>query len=314
MLDLAIVGGGPAGLCAGLYAARGGVKNVVLFEPNMPGGQITQSSEIENYPGQFEVVSGLELMQNWLPQAQKFGLKHEAEEIASVAKNANGSFKLTSAGAKTIEAKAVVFATGSVPKKAGFEGEDEFFGRGVSVCATCDGFFYRGKEVAVIGGGDAALEEAIYLAKTCKKVYLIHRREGFRAAPATIERVKAEPNLELVLNAKPVKILGDAQSGVTGLKVAVESKGERDINAPGVFVFVGRSVKNEPLKTAEGGFICATNDKGEVLVDLKMQTDVEGLFAAGDIRADSPKQVVCAASDGAIAALSAIDYLERERR
>ncbi|MDR0665396.1 MAG: thioredoxin-disulfide reductase [Helicobacteraceae bacterium] len=313
MLDLAIIGGGPAGLTAGLYAARGGVKNVVLFEPAMPGGQITQSSEIENYPGKLEVISGMEFMQSWLPQAQKFGLKHESDEIARVAKSDQGIFILTTSGGKTIEAKAVIFATGSVPKKIGFEGEDEFFGRGVSVCATCDGFFYRGKEVAIIGGGDAALEEAIYLAKTCKKVYIIHRREGFRAAPSTVERAKAEQNIEFVLNAKPIKILGDSQNGVTGVKVAIDSKGEIDINVPGVFVFVGRSVKNEPLKDQKGGFICATNDKGEVIVDLKMRTNLEGFFVAGDVRADSPKQVVCAASDGAISALSAIEYLERKR-
>ncbi|MDR2639735.1 MAG: FAD-dependent oxidoreductase [Helicobacteraceae bacterium] len=310
MLDLAIVGGGPAGLTAGLYASRGGVKEVVLFELGIAGGQITQSSEIENYPGQFEAIGGLEFMQNWLPQAQKFGLKYETEEIVSVAKN-GGVFELKSAEGKTIAAKAVIFATGSVPKKAGFAGEEEFFGRGISVCATCDGFFYKGKETVVIGGGNAALEEAIYLAKICKKVYLIHRRDSFRAAPATIDRAKAEPNLELVLNAKPIKVLGDAKNGVTGIRVAIDSKGEIDINAPGIFVFVGRSVKNEPLKDGKGGFICATNDRGEVLVDLRMRTNLDGFFAAGDIRADAPRQVVCAAGDGAVAALSAIEYLEQ---
>ncbi|MDR2034205.1 MAG: FAD-dependent oxidoreductase [Helicobacteraceae bacterium] len=312
MLELAIAGGGPAGLTAGLYAARGGIKEVVLFEFGMTGGQITQSSEIENYPGQLEVIGGLELMQNWFPQAQKFGLKLESEEIVRVSKNADGSFRLTTRSAKTIDAKAVVFATGSVPKKADFEGENEYFGRGVSVCATCDGFFYKNKEVVVIGGGDAALEEALYLAQICKKVYLIHRRDSFRAAPPTIERLKTAPNLEPILNAKVVRAIGDAKEGINGVIVSIAGKGETTLNATGVFVFVGREVKNEALKDEKGGFICAVNEKGEIAVDLKMQTSVKGLFAAGDVRADSPKQVVCAASDGAIAALSAIAYLDKK--
>ena len=171
MLDLAIIGGGPAGLTAGLYATRGGLKDVVMFEMGMPGGQITGSSEIENYPGQTEVVSGLDLMQNWPAQAMKFGLKHEMNQVSSVTKS-NDIFTLTTVDGKTYEAKSVLLATGSVPRKAGFEGEDKFFGRGISTCATCDGFFYKDKEVALIGGGDSALEEAVYLSKICKKVYL----------------------------------------------------------------------------------------------------------------------------------------------
>ncbi|GHV03627.1 thioredoxin reductase [Campylobacterota bacterium] len=313
MLDLAVVGGGPAGLTAGLYASRGGLKEVVLFEPGMPGGQITQSSEIENYPGQLSVISGIELMQNWLPQAERFGMKHELDEIVRVEKQGE-TFLLTAASGKTHEAQSVIFATGSVPKRAGFEGEEEFLGRGISTCATCDGFFYRGKEVAVIGGGDAALEEAMFLAKMCKKVYLIHRRDSFRAPPATVERLKECENLEQMLNARPVKVLGDAKSGVTGIRLAIDSQGERDLLVPGVFIFVGRTVKNGALQDDRGNFLCAVESNGEVIVDLKMHTSVDGLFAAGDVRALSPKQVVCAAADGAIAALEAIAYHERKAR
>ncbi|MDR3347297.1 MAG: thioredoxin-disulfide reductase [Helicobacteraceae bacterium] len=308
MLDLAIVGGGPAGLTAGLYASRGGLKEVTLFEPGMTGGQITQSSEIENYPGQFEVVSGIELMQNWLPQAQRFGLKHEMDEILTVSRKESGVFTLASASGKIYEALSVIFATGSVPKRAAFNGEEEFLGRGISTCATCDGFFYKGKEVAVIGGGNAALEEAMFLAKICKKVYLVHRRDSFKAAPATVERLKATENLELVLNATPIEVLGD-KSGVTGLKVEIVGGLKRDLNVPGIFVFVGRSVKNGALKDSNGGFLCEVDSRGEVIVDLRMRTSVRGLFAAGDVRKDSPKQVVCAAGDGAIAALEAINYI-----
>ena len=159
MLDLAIIGGGPAGLTAGLYATRGGLANVVMFEMGMPGGQITGSSEIENYPGQGAVMTGMDLMASWPEQCQKFGLKHEMAQVETITKNGD-TFKILTNDNREFEAKAVLMATGSVPRRAGFKGEDEFFGRGVSTCATCDGFFYRGKEVAVIGGGDSALEEA----------------------------------------------------------------------------------------------------------------------------------------------------------
>lgn len=152
MLDLAIIGGGPAGLTAGLYATRGGLNNVVMFEMGMPGGQITSSSEIENYPGQGPVMTGMDLMATWPEQCQKFGLKHEMAEILKVEKIGD-NFKLTTTDSREFEARSVLIATGSVPRRAGFKGEDEFFGKGVSTCATCDGFFYRGKEVTVIGVG-----------------------------------------------------------------------------------------------------------------------------------------------------------------
>jgi thioredoxin reductase (NADPH) len=178
MLDLAIIGGGPAGLTAGLYATRGGLKNVTMFEMGMPGGQITGSSEIENYPGQGEIMSGMDLMANWPEQAMKFGLKHEMNQVSNVVKEGD-IFKVTTADGNIQEAKSVLLATGSVPRRAGFKGENEFFGRGISTCATCDGFFYKGKEVAVIGGGDSAIEEAVYLSKICSKVYLVHRRDTY---------------------------------------------------------------------------------------------------------------------------------------
>ena len=308
MLDLAIIGGGPAGLTAGLYATRGGLKDVVMFEMGMPGGQITGSSEIENYPGQAEVVSGMDLMQNWPEQCQRFGLKHEMNQIASVTKNSD-IFKLTTTDGKEYKAKTVLIATGSVPRRAGFKGENEFFGRGISTCATCDGFFYKGKEVAVVGGGDSAIEEAVYLSKLCSKVYLVHRRDTYRAAPSTIEHMKAAANIEEVTNVTVEEVFGDV-SGVLGLKVKHKETGEvRDLPTPGVFVFVGRDVLNAPLKQEDGTFLCDTNEAGEVIVDLKMRTNVPGLYAAGDIRIDASKQVVCAAGDGATAAVNIIEYI-----
>lgn len=308
MLDLAIIGGGPAGLTAGLYATRGGLSNVVMFEMGMPGGQITGSSEIENYPGQGEVMTGMDLMASWPEQCQKFGLKHEMTQVESIIKNGD-TFKILTSDKKEFEAKSVLMATGSVPRRAGFKGEDEFFGRGISTCATCDGFFYRGKEVAVVGGGDSALEEAYYLSKMCKKVYLVHRRDTYRAAPSTIAHMKNAENIEEVTNVSVEEVFGDT-SGVLGLKVKCNKTGEiRDLPTPGVFVFVGRNVLNAPLKQEDGSFLCEMSENGEVVVDLKMRTNIKGLYAAGDIRIDAAKQVVCAAGDGATAAVDIIEYL-----
>ena len=308
MLDLAIIGGGPAGLTAGLYATRGGLKDVVMFAMGMPGGQITGSSEIENSPGQAEIVSGMDLMANWPEQCQRFGLKHEMNQITSITKE-NDIFNITGVDGKKYEAKSVLMATGSVPRRAGFKGENEFFGRGISTCATCDGFFYRGKEVAVVGGGDSAIEEAVYLSKLCAKVYLVHRRDTYRAAPSTIEHMKHTANIEEVTNVTVEEVFGDA-SGVLGLRVKSKETGEiRDLPTPGVFIFVGRDVLNAPLKQEDGSFLCDVNEAGEVVVDLKMRTSVSGLYAACDIRIDASKQVVCAAGDGATAAVNIIEYI-----
>ena len=247
-------------------------------------------------------------MANWPEQCQRFGLKHEMNQITSITKN-NDIFNITGVDGKTYEAKSVLMATGSVPRRAGFKGENEFFGRGISTCATCDGFFYKGKEVAVVGGGDSAIEEAVYLAKLCSKVYLVHRRDTYRAAPSTIEHMKHTKNIEEVTNVTVEEVFGDT-SGVLGLRVKSKETGEiRELPTPGVFIFVGRDVLNAPLKQEDGSFLCDTNEAGEVIVDLKMRTSVKGLYAAGDIRIDASKQVVCAAGDGATAAVNIIEYL-----
>lgn len=308
ILDCAIIGGGPAGLTAGLYATRGGLSNVVMFEKGMPGGQITQSSEIENYPGVTGEISGMDLMMPWPQQCQKFGLKHEMITVNRVSKEGD-IFKIHKEDGTVSEAYSVIVCTGSSPRRAGFAGEDELFGRGVSTCATCDGFFYKGKEVAVVGGGDTALEEALYLAKLCSKVYLIHRRDTFRAAPNTVERVKRAQNIELILNSKPKEVYGDAM-GVAGILVENGSGEIRDIKVPGVFTFVGYDINSQTLVQEDGSFLCEMNKNGEVVVDISMRTSLKGLFAAGDMRVAAPKQVVCAAGDGAVAALQAIAYVD----
>ncbi len=308
MLDCAIIGGGPAGLTAGLYATRGGLKNVIMYEMGMPGGQITQSSEIENYPGVFrEGMTGMELMEPWPKQCMHFGLKHEMKEVKRVSKKDNHF--IVDIGSEKVEAKTVIVCTGSTPRRAGFKGEDEYFGKGVSTCATCDGFFYKDKEVAVLGGGDTAIEEALYLANICSKVYVIHRRDEFRAAPPTVERMMKNDKIELVLNASIKEAYGDAM-GLQGLVVEFkDGKPEMKLEVPGLFVFVGNDVKNEVLKQEDGSFLCEVNDQGEVIVDLNMHTDVEGLYAAGDMRINAAKQVVCAASDGAIAGMQALNHV-----
>ena len=308
ILDCAIIGGGPAGLTAGLYTTRGGLNNVTMYEKGMPGGQITNSSEIENYPGVTGEISGMDLMMPWPQQCQKFGLKHDMVEVSKITKDEN-IFKIHCNDGRVDEAYSVIIATGSRPKRAGFAGEDEFFGKGVSTCATCDGFFYKGKDVAVIGGGDTALEEALYLAKICNKVYLVHRRDEFRAAPNTVKRVKETQNIELLLNSVPDEVYGD-NMGVTGIKTKDKNNTIKDIKLDGVFTFVGNDINNQTLIQDDGNFLCDTNQQGQIIVDLNMKTSINGLWACGDMRIQSPKQVVSAAGDGAVAALQAISYVD----
>ncbi|HSR74149.1 MAG TPA: thioredoxin-disulfide reductase [Sulfurovum sp.] len=311
MLDCAIIGGGPAGLTAGLYATRGGLKNVTLFEMGLPGGQITQSSEIENYPGFFNhEKTGMDFMDTWQKQCFHFGLKHEMKKVERVSKT-GAHFTVALEDGTSVEAKTVIVCTGSTPKRAGIKGEDEYFGKGVSTCATCDGFFYKDKPVTVLGGGDTALEEALYLSNICSDVYVVHRRDTFRAAPSTVERVKRRENIHLITDTVMEEVLGNA-TGVTGVRLK-NKKGEiTQLDNPGLFVFVGHNVNNAVLKDKDGNFICAMHECGQVIVDLSMRTSVPGLFAAGDIRIEAPKQVVSAAGDGSVAALQAISYIQEQ--
>ena len=299
MYDIIIIGAGPAGLSAGIYTSRLGMKTLILEKLN-PGGQITLSSEIENYPGVCEVKSGIEFMACWPDQAKKFGAEIKSEEVKEL-KTENGEWRIVT-HKNSYEAKAVIIATGSTPKKAGFEGEIEYTGRGVSYCAVCDGFFYKDKVVAVIGGGDTALEEALYLSKIAKKVYLIHRRDKFRAAPSTQKRVFNTPNIEIIYNETVKKVFG--KEFVEGIILS----SDKEIKVDGVFVFVGMKVNNELVKD-----LVELNEWGEVKVDLNMQTSIKGLYAAGDIRQNSVKQVVAAAGDGAVAGINAVKYVEHTK-
>ena len=297
MYDIIIIGGGPAGLSAGIYTSRLGAKTLLL-EKLTPGGQITLSSEIENYPGVCEVKSGLEFMSCWPDQAKKFGCEIVSEEAIKLTKE--DKKWIVSTHKNNYEAKAIIVATGSTPKKAGFEGEEEFTGRGVSYCAVCDGFFYKDRVVAVIGGGDTALEEALYLSKIAKKVYLIHRRDKFRAAPSTQKKVFNTPNIEIIYNETVKKVVG--KDFVEGIILS----SNKEIKVDGVFVFVGMKVNNELVKD-----LVELNEWGEVKVNLNMQTSCKGLFVAGDIRENSVKQVVAAAGDGSVAGINAVKFIEK---
>ena len=300
MYDIIIIGGGPAGLSAGIYSSRLGAKTLIL-EKLTPGGQITLSSEIENYPGICEIKSGLEMMSCWPEQAKRFGCEIKSEEVIDIKKEKEFLIKTHN---NQYTSKALIIATGSTPKKAGFEGEEEFIGKGVSYCAVCDGFFYKDKIVAVIGGGDTALEEALYLSKIAKKVYLIHRRSKFRAAPLTQKKVFETENIEIIFDSTVKKVLGN--QFVEGI-ILNSNNTEKELKVDGIFVFVGMKVNNELVKD-----LVELNKWGEVKVNLKMQTSLPGLYAAGDIREDSVKQVVAAAGDGATAAINAIKYIEGE--
>ncbi len=298
MYDIIIVGAGPAGLSSGIYASRLGAKTLILEKLN-PGGQITLSSEIENYPGVCEPKSGIEFMACWPEQAKRFGAEIKSEEVTKIIPNEK-KYKIKTHN-NEYEAKAIIVATGATPKRAGFEGEEEFIGRGVSYCAVCDGFFYKDKIVAVVGGGDTALEEALYLSKIAKKVYLIHRRDKFRAAPHTQKKVFNTPNIEIIFNETVKKVFG--KEFVEGI---ILSSG-KELRVDGVFVFVGMKVNNELVKD-----LVELNEWGEVKVNLNMETSRKGLYAAGDIRENSVKQVVAAAGDGAVAAINATKYIEGE--
>lgn len=312
MLDCAIIGGGPAGLTAGLYATRGGLKNVTMFEMGLPGGQITKSSEIENYPGFFDSSkTGLEFMDTWQKQCFNFGLKHEMKKVEYIQKTEE-HFTITFEGGDTVEAMTAIVCTGAVPRRAGFKGEDAFYGRGVSTCATCDGFFYKDKPVTVLGGGDTALEEAFFLSNICSDVYVVHRRDEFRAAPPTLDRAMRKENIHLITDSVIEEAVGDAM-GLTGVDIKNNDGSITHMDNTGLFVFVGQDVKNDVLKDEYGEFICEMNDWGQVVVDLKMNTSVAGLFVAGDLRIDAPKQVVSAAGDGSIAALQVISYIQEQQ-
>ena len=299
MKDLVIIGGGPAGLTAGIYGMRAGL-DLVLVEKFSPGGQVVNSYEIENYPGFPEPVEGWKLMSDMEEQTRRLGAEIISAEVLSVKKNDNIFTVSLSDG--EIQARSVIIAAGASNRKLNIPGEKEFLGRGVSYCATCDGAFYKDKVTVVAGGGDVALEEAFFLTRFASKVYLVHRREQFRGADILQKRVLNNEKIIPVLYTNIESINGEA--GVKSISVKNAVTGEKStIQTDGVFIFIGYD-PNTSFVDRE-----LLNDQKEIIVDMNMQTREEGLFAAGDIRSGSKRQIVMAAADGATAVLSAYEYL-----
>ena len=299
--DVLVIGGGPAGLTAGIYAGRGQL-DVVIVERGLPGGQIAQTEEVENYPGFPEPVSGPELAQRMVAQAERFGAKIVMDEIESVARVDDGF--VVRGYERTYVAKAVIVATGANPRRLDVPGEDTFYGRGVSTCATCDGFFYRGKRVVVVGGGDAAVEEGLFLTKFADTVTVVHRRDELRANKVAQERAFANPKMRFVWNTVVDEVLG-ADGQVTGVRTRdVVSGATGTLEADGVFVYVGHVPNTGYLQGA-----VALNDHGYVAVRDEIYTDVEGIFAAGDVADEVYRQLSTSVGAGTRAAMAAERWL-----
>ena len=297
-----IIGGGPAGYTAAIYASRAGL-NPVVYEGMEPGGQLTTTTIVENFPGFPEGVDANQLMTDMRAQAVRFGADIRRGTVTSVDFSSR-PFKLTIDSETLIEAQAVIIATGATAKYLGLPSEQEFRGMGVSACATCDGFFYRKKDVAVVGGGDTACEEATYLANLCNKVYMIVRRDVFRASQAMQDKVRNTPNIEILWNCNTQEILGDA-SGVTGARLVRKDGKVFDIRIDGFFLAIGHHPNSDVFKE----FI-DTDELGYIVTSGKSsRTNIEGVFAAGDVQDPSFRQAITAAASGCKAALEVEKFL-----
>ena len=300
MKDLIIIGGGPAGLTAGIYGIRAGL-DLIIIEKISPGGQVVNSYEIENYPGFANPISGWDLMEAMEEQTRRLGAEIISAEVVSVKKDAG--FFMVELSNGEIQGKSVIVAAGTANRKLNIPGEKEYLGRGVSYCATCDGAFFKEKITVVVGGGDAALEEADFLTRFADKVYLVHRRDQFRGAEILQRRVSNNKKIIPVLNTIVESINGEGKVGSVILKD--NGSGEtKKLDTDGVFVFVGFDPNSAFLDDR------LLNANREIIVDASMQTEIPGLFAAGDIRSGSKRQIVTAAADGATAALNAYEYLK----
>jgi thioredoxin reductase (NADPH) len=305
LYDCIIVGGGPGGLTAGMYAMRAALKTVCI-EKGVPGGQVAITKGVENYPGFIE-IGGFELCEKFLEHAKWYGLDVLQQEVVAVEPGLEfHSVRL--ANGEILHSYAVILAAGGTARRLGAPGEIENFGKGVSYCATCDGFFFRGKTVVVIGGGDTALEDALYLAKITSRVYLVHRRDAFRGSRILQQRVLAEPKIEIILNTTVTEIESD-ENGVCAVTLKdVRTGDQRGLPTEGVFIFVGFSPNNQlvpaGVKVSTGGY---------VITDEKCETSIPGIFAIGDLRKKYANQIVIAAADGCTAALATAHYVEMKK-
>jgi len=294
-----IIGGGPAGLTAGLYVARAGLRSLLL-ECGVFGGQIVNARLIENYPGFPEGISGIELGKLMHQQATRYGLESLTAEVIGVS---SGDAYEVSTTEGNIQAQSIIIATGSEYRKLGVIGEERLSGRGVSYCATCDGFFFRDREVAVVGGGDTAITDALELVQNCRKVYIIHRRDRLRATKALQEKVLSQPKIEMVWNTVVDEIAGDKMLDYLRLR-NVKTGQSSNLEVDGVFIAVGLKPNSQLFSR-----LVTLDEGGFVVTDELMRTSAPGIFAAGDVRQNSFRQAITAAGDGAAAASSAFKYL-----
>ncbi len=301
--DVAIIGGGPAGLAAGLYASRSRM-SAIIIEKAKWGGQAGTTEELENYPGSMEMPTGPKLVERMKSQAEAFGTELLKDDVTGF-DLADKVKVLKLASGKDINAKTIIIATGAQPMLLGAPGELELRGKGVSYCATCDADFFTELEVVVVGGGDAAVEEALYLTRFADKVTIVHRREEFRAAKSIVEKAMSNDKIDIIWNTVVEEIYGDGI--VEGIKLKNVKTGEAtDFRTDGVFMFVGTKPISEFARD-----IVEMDQKGYIKADEEMRTSVEGIFAAGDVRIKSLRQVITAAADGAIAAVNAEKYIEK---
>ena len=303
--EVIIVGGGPAGLAAGLYCQRAALKTV-LFERGLLGGQIAISKDVENYPG-VEGITGFDLAEKMVRHARSFGLNVVQQEVAEVSAGSDlHSVRL--ADGQVLRAVALILAAGGSVRKLGVPGEGEYLGLGVSYCATCDGFFFRDKTVVVVGGGDTAVEEALYLSRLVRKVYLVHRKNTLRASKILQSRLMSEPMIEIFWNTMITEIRGSG-SAVESVSIENTGTGEKgELATDGVFIFIGYSPNNQLIPSG-----VRMNEQGFVITDEKCATSVPGIFAIGDVRQKFANQIVVAAADGCIAALAAAHYVEAHK-
>jgi len=300
--DVIIVGGGPGGLSAGIYAMRAALKTV-LIEKGVSGGQVTMSDEVENYPG-FEHTSGAELSMKFVQHAESYGLEMRSQEVTEIEPGLD-FHRVQLDDGQVLKTHAVIMSTGGSPRKLGIPGEDDYYGRGVSYCAVCDGFFFKDKTVVVVGGGDTAAEEALYLAKLARKVYLAHRRDELRASKILQKRVLDDCKIEVLWNTVLTEILAD-DSGVTGVGLKDTRTGDaRRLDMDGVFIFIGFDPNNQIVPAG-----IKLSVEGYVVTDDHCETAIKGIYAIGDLREKPFRQIVIAASDGSVAALAAAHYVE----
>ena len=300
-----IIGGGPAGLTAGLYAGRARF-NTLLLEKLITGGQVMTTDQIDNYPGFPEGITGYELSQRMRDQAERFGIEIRNAEVTAL-KPGNPHHTVVLEGGEEIVGRTIIIASGAKPRRAGFPGEAEFTGRGVGYCATCDGALYRDETIAVVGGGDTALQDAVFLTRFAQKVYIIHRRDQFRGAKAYQEKVFANNKIEVIWDTVVLEITGD--KNVSGVRLKnVKTGQEADLAVTGVFVFVGI----EPITSWLSPDLLALDEFGFIKTDDNMATTIPGIFAAGDVRAKLLRQISTAVGDGSLACFSAEKYLEEQ--